>query len=436
MAFDEHGASDSCYGLYVTERRFKSLGKKKVDAAEAQVLAHSSYWPEQILDLIRYRATHKTSAAILVGGNSPTTNPSPYLAMGCYVWLGDGECYADDSASLLSPDNDLPRPIAVTPAVYPVDGYVDTQKEGKASRRSFVEISRGCKNRCSFCQYGWLKPYREAEYEHIAAVIERAETKHVRVFAADRFQHKDYMKIRTLLECQGSIDTGSDSSISFLLKHPEYLGMTRKIRTGIEGMSQRLRFSVNKKITDENILEVHELAVKQDIKCFDWYMIYGLPGETDEDAMCFIGLLKKLAPIMRGRTLAIHWNAFQPNACTPLQWASPAVRYDRRRLDTINTCRPGYTIMHKPLYTSPPKIAARVLLARSGAEHVNMLRSIAFKPSIANNVDLIEKEYRRISGFDLFGEWPKDKPFPWDKHVQYDAGLMWRNYEKNKKLCA
>ena len=430
LVFSEHGADTNCYGLQVVRERMGQLGKS-YDAVDPQITLHSSFWPEQLLDFLRWDARRPTRTPVLVGGNAPSTNPAPYLAAGCNVFLGDGECYSDDSSSLLAPGNTTPAPVAVVPEVVPVSGYVDEQKEGKSSRRYFCEISRGCRNRCAFCQYGWLKPYREAAAEHVEAALEFAQTKHVRVFAADRFQHSAYSRIRSKLDALGAVDTGSDASIRFLLKHPELLAQTRKIRTGIEGMSFRLRKRVGKPITDDDIVNVHGAAVAAGIKSFDWYMIYGLPTETDADADAFLDLLAKLETPLKGHTLAIHWNAFQPNACTPLQWAAPAVGYPAARLKRIGAARFSFKAMHVPLLTSDATVARRTLLTRAaGPETADMLKIMAFQPIAGRNVAAMASAYQKRVGVDPFGEWPGDKPFPWDQHVQYDKSRMRRWYDK------
>lgn len=430
LVFSEKGADINCYGLAIVKHRMQSLGKQ-YNQSNYEAILHSSYWPDQILDLLRWKALHKPSVPLLVGGNSPSTNPAPYLAMDCFVHLGDGELYHDDCEFVISPKNSEPHPIACTEHVYPFAGYVDEQKEGKTSRRYFCEISRGCRNKCLFCQYSWLKPYREAPVQDVYAALEYASTKHVRVFAADRFQHSGYKLIRRCLEQQGIVDTGSDVSLKFLNRNRSYLKYTRKIRTGIEGMSYRLRKMVGKNITDQEIVDAHSAAVEDNIRCFDWYMIYGLPTEGDDDAEEFVELLAKLEPAMKGRTLAIHWNAFQPNPCTPLQWAKPALKYPRKRLDRIHAARFAYTITHKPLYTKDSTLARRVLTIRAaGAETLDMLKVLAFRPSAANDVDALSAAYKKRMGVDLWDEWPADKEFPWDRHVQYNREKMRLLYDK------
>lgn len=413
--------------MAVVKERMQSLNWR-YEKTESNVLLHSSYWPEQILNLIRWMALYPSPRRLIVGGNSPTTNPCPYLALGAEVFLGDGELFDFDSPHLIRSQSDTPKTIGIAEKVFPISGYVDAQKEGKSSRRYFCEISRGCKNRCAFCQYGWIKPYREAPFEYIRAVIDATKSKSVRVFAADRFQHSQYPEIRKYLTQKKLKDTGSDLSIRFVAKHPEYLKLTTKFRTGIEGMSERLRIMVRKPITNAEIIRIHQLAFDAGIRCFDWYMIYGLPTENEDDTSEFLELLGSLEKVLKGHVLAIHWNAFQPNALTPFQWAAPAFPIPRARMECIDKSRYSFKIMHKPLLTSDSKIAMRTILSRAGLRSLDLLKALAFKPQLAQDVRGMRNRFRALEGFDPLVALDPGAELPWDRYVQYDKRRLEKIY--------
>lgn len=424
MAFDDTGAADSCYGLNIVRERMTQLGKRYEQ--DAPTVLHSSYWPEQIFDLIRWLATHP-GKSLLVGGNSPSTNPSLYHALRATVYHGDAEMYDDGCAHLSDGADETPEAtIAVVPRVAPISGYVDSQKEGRSSKRYFCEISRGCKNRCFYCQYGWLKPYREANITDIAEALRFASTKTVRIFAADRFQHKHYSLINSLCSCFGITDSGSDLSVRFARKHGELFQHTRKCRFGIDGLSERVRAAVGKPTTDDDIIGAMENARAAGIKSFDWYMIYGFPGETEDDIAAFHALVDRVGKTMPGGTLAIHWNAFQPNAMTPLQWEKPATAARlAERQKRVCAVRYGCKVMHKPPASSPLRVAIRTMLARASAAHLPVVRTIAYRPSAARSVEQLTQALRSL-GPDPLRSYDIGEPMPWDGVVSYQRDAMMR----------
>lgn len=419
LMFTEHGDDSSGYGLNIVKNRMMILGKR--ESPDAGTVLHSSFWPEQIFDLIKWRALNKCDQ-MLVGGNSPSTNPCLYHALGLETYHGDGECYADDSPSI--GDGTRKATIALSPTVAPISGYADAQKEGKSSKRYFCEISRGCKNRCYYCQYGWLKPYREADIVDIRAALSCASTKTVRIFAADRFQHTQYAAIKAACDEKKALDSGSDLSLRFAARHPELFQHTRKLRFGIDGLSERIRRAVGKAASNDLICDVMQKAVDAGIKCFDWYMIYGFPGENEEDAEDFDRLMIKLGAIMEGLTLAIHWNAFQPNAMTPLQWEAPAVAANLiARQKEITGKRYKVKLMHKPPYTNPATTTVRTMLARAAPSFLPIVKNLAFKPSLRKNMTDIRKACASVL-YDPCASFEIGQLMPWDDAVEYDRDIM------------
>jgi radical SAM superfamily enzyme YgiQ (UPF0313 family) len=415
--------SEACYGLVIAEKIVQGRGWRRDDINYETILT-SCYWPEQLYDLIRWRRKAQVKARIVIGGNTPTCNPAPFLPWVDACYLGDAEewdCRMESPHIVMSGGGvaDIARAKAIYPFIY---------EDNQRAARSFIEISRGCKNKCAFCQYGWLKPYREANIVDIKTMIEVAKTKSVRVFAADRYQHTCYGLIRTLLVNAGHNDTGSDVSLKFLLKHPEYLKITRKIRIGIEGMSEGLRRRVLKPLTDDEIVETHAMAVAANIKCFDWYMIYGLPWETDSDVDAFHVLLHRLGKVMQGRTLAIHFNAFQPNALTPMQWDAAAVDYPRQRwMRIIGERVPGLCLMYKPGTLTSNRVMAHRMVAVRGSEASKAIAyNIAYNPRFAKDADAIMREFEKAEGKALFDGLGVGSDMAHDRYVRYDRDRLAR----------
>lgn len=427
QTFSFSGKSENCYGLEVVKHGLQARGIKcdSYSAIDKKPVLVSLYWPEQLYNYLRWRySAANQGRTVLVGGNYATTSPNALMPYDTAVFMGDGELF---DGSLDNPyiAVNTPRAKAVSKHIAPT-AYFDAQ----SNYRSFCEISRGCKNKCMFCQYTWLKPYREASLTDIEIVCRKAKTKSIRVFAADRFAHTRYPAIRALLQSIGKNDTGSDVSMRLVFKNPEYLQYTNKVRVGIEGCSERLRKLVGKPFSDDNIAQFCKMVADAGIKTLDWYMIYGLPTETGDDRLQFIELLKKVDAVMpEGYALAIHWNAFTPNAQTPFQWAAPAqgpecypeltALFDNRDIT------PRMKVYHKPRLTSMWTITRRILAIRGDERLKNLIytfatKESAFKKKPREFFRLVERE----AGRDMFGEWPVDTPMPWDRHCIYRKDLM------------
>jgi radical SAM superfamily enzyme YgiQ (UPF0313 family) len=306
--------------------------------------------------------------------------------------------------------------------------YEDVQ----TTRRAFVEISRGCKNKCLFCQYGWLKEYREADIVDIEQAIKTCKTKTIRAFAADRFQHSKYQEIRKILDKKGKCDSGSDVSIRFLLDNPGYLKMTNKVRVGVEGLSQRLRRMILKPYSNEDIVRFCLAVADAGIKCLDWYMIYGLPTENESDVPEFLELMAELdARMPAGYVIAIHWNAFTPSAQTPFQWCAPAP-HRPAYMDRVFSWGGNSRIKFysKPKYTSVWTLKRRMLSLRSSPETAQLSFNFAMKESVFKKTPgLVDSLYKKASGVDLLGSWPTEKPLPWDDYCIYQRESMLKCYE-------
>jgi len=440
-SFSFSGESEMCYGLEIVKQVLKThnIDVLPMDFKTKKPVLVSLYWPEQIFDFIKWRYSNPAmkDKPVIIGGNYPTTSPSAVLPFADNVYMGDGELWDGslDSPYMASKKGARVRAFAATLIPAP---YEDTQY----NRRTFSEISRGCKNKCLFCQYGWLKPYREIDLVDIQQIIKKAKTKSIRVFAADRFQHRAYTRIRETLESLGKCDTGSDVSLKFVLKNPEYLKYTKKVRTGIEGMSERLRFMVGKKYTDNDIVNFCKLVVANGIKCLDFYMIYGLPTEGKEDALQFEQLIKRLdIELPEGYTIAIHWNAFTPSAQTPFQWCAPSAGgCDYMTEMFARNPNKRIKIYHKPKLTGRWTIMRRMLAIRSDESTKDLVYNFALKESqFKKNPNFLLSEYKKRTGIDLMGEWPEETPLPWDRYCTYkkDSMLklkkaMVKKYERTK----
>jgi hypothetical protein len=191
---------------------------------------------------------------------------------------------------------------------------------------------------------------------------------------------------------------------------------------------------VGKDYDDSEVIRFCTLVAAAGIKSLDWYMIYGLPTETEGDVDHFKNLLIDLNREMPlGYTVAIHWNAFTPSAQTPLQWARPATGDFPALREMLNHFHDNdrIKIYHKPKMTGFSTLLKRMLAIRATEATAKLVFNFANKMTqMLRNPEFILKEYKKSVGVDLMGNWPIDKPLPWDKFCIYDRDVMLKLYKK------
>ncbi|OWJ54694.1 B12-binding domain/radical SAM domain-containing protein [Pyrodictium delaneyi] len=204
-----------------------------------------------------------------------------------------------------------------------------------------IEIMRGCPYSCKFCQVPWLFKARvryrspgrvgEAVREYVAAGRRR-----IRFVAPIGFAYMARRPgepnpeaieelLRSVREAGGEPYLGSFPSEA----RPEYVtpdvleivrryAANRRISVGLQSGSNRLLDAVDRGHTVEEALEAVELIHRYGFQAVV-DLIFGLPGETEEDVEATIEIMYKLADM--GARLRLH--TFLPLPGTPLAKAKP-----------------------------------------------------------------------------------------------------------------
>ena len=204
--------------------------------------------------------------------------------------------------------------------------------------RLSIEIARGCKRGCRFCEAGFIhRPYRERSPEVIHGILNASlkQTGYEELSLLS-LSAVDYSSIGPLLSDLMDRYESKKVAVSFpSLRIESVVGhlaeeVKRVRKTGFtiapEAGSERLRRVINKEL-DENVLfqGVSDLFSKgwKNIKL---YFMIGLPTEKEEDLRGILDLSRKIASL--GTKQKIHPNinvsvsTFVPKPHTPFQWES------------------------------------------------------------------------------------------------------------------
>ena len=203
--------------------------------------------------------------------------------------------------------------------------------------RSFlIEVSRGCPHGCRFCSAGFIyRPPRFRSLDQLEETVARGArlTNRIGLVGA---AVSDLPAIEEL--CARFYDQNIRISFSSLRADrltPALISTLKqsKVKTATiapEVGSERMRRIINKRITENEILNAATLLVENGIPNLKLYFMVGLPGETGADIDAIIKLVKQIKhrflTSSRARkhigTITVSLNSFVPKPVTPFQWAA------------------------------------------------------------------------------------------------------------------
>jgi radical SAM family uncharacterized protein len=215
--------------------------------------------------------------------------------------------------------------------------------------RGVVEIARGCKNACRFCQAGFIyRPYRERSVENIKGLIRSIflNTGYTE-FTLSSLSATDHPGLGELIDYtlglsdteEGfkdalfSVSLPSQRISTFSVELASKLSKNRKsgLTFAPEAGSQRMRDVINKNVTEQDLYSTASAAIDSGYRLIKLYFMIGLPFETDEDLLDIARSISRVTAIARekkarGFSVNVTFSTFVPKPHTPFQWAVQAGR--------------------------------------------------------------------------------------------------------------
>jgi radical SAM family uncharacterized protein/radical SAM-linked protein len=199
-----------------------------------------------------------------------------------------------------------------------------------------VEIARGCKRGCRFCEAGFIhRPYRERSpevvHEILNASLKRTGYEELSLLSLSA---GDYSCIGPLLSDLMDRFEPKKVAISFpSLRIESVVGhlaeeVKRVRKTGFtiapEAGTERLRRVINKELDESIFFQSVSDLFSKGWKNIKLYFMMGLPTEKEEDLRGIIDLARKIASLGEKQKICPNINVsvstFVPKPHTPFQW--------------------------------------------------------------------------------------------------------------------
>lgn len=195
------------------------------------------------------------------------------------------------------------------------------------NNRSMIELTRGCKYKCKFCQYGWTSgKHKEKDIELVKNQIDYIKNNDINSINFLSCNIGSYSKIEELLDyciknkirlLNTDIRVDEYPQIAYLLNDLK----TRTLKVGLESFCEKTRKAIGKNITDEQVEIFIDTALQNNISNLHFYLIYGLPFEDDYNKWFdYIRYTRdKIKHIERKIRLEFSIMNFEPFPYTPLK---------------------------------------------------------------------------------------------------------------------
>ena len=417
-------------------------------------------------------ASQRTDNHPIVFGGGPvfTANPEPYADFFDVILLGDGENLIDNFINAFKEVRTANRQtklrhLAQVPGVYvpslyevtyldttegiksiqPIDAAIPSVVEKQTYRGNtlsastvvtekaaweniyMVEVVRSCPEMCRFCLASYLTlPFRTASLEDsLIPAIDRGltVTNRLGLLGASVTQHPEFEALLDHLNhpkydgVRLSLSSVRTNTVTVKLAEILTKRDSKSITIAVESGSDRLRKIVNKKLTNDEIIQAAINAKAGGLKGIKLYGMAGIPGEKMDDLEETVAMMRAVKKAAPGLRLTFGCSTFVPKSHTPFQWfgvnkdAEKRLKFLDKELRKLGLeFRPesyNWSVIQGLLSKGDRRLSKLLELVRHYGDTLGSYRR-AFKELRGQLPEM---------DFYVFQEWELDRVLPWS-HLQ------------------
>lgn len=447
--------------------------------SQPELLGFSLSWELDYVNVLRLleslevpiRGKKRSSAHPLVFGGGPvlTANPEPFADFFDVILLGDGELllgnFIEAYQQVRSADRQTQlRHLAQVPGIYVPSLYEVTYREGggvesvqpigadipalvdkqtyrgntlsastvvtpKAAWENIymVEVVRSCPEMCRFCLASYLTlPFRTASVESsLIPAIERGlqVTDRLGLLGASVTQHPEFEALLDYLDrpefdqVRLSLSSVRTNTVTEKLAKSLVRHDSKSITIAVESGSDRLRQIINKKLSNDEIIQAAIHAKAGGLAGLKLYGMAGVPGEVPEDLEQTVEMLRQIKRAAPGLRLTFGCSTFVPKAHTPFQWFGVDRQAEKRLQFLQKQLRPqgidfrpesyNWSVIQALISRGDRRLSPLLELTRHYGDSLGSYRR-AFKELRGQLPDL---------EFYVHDQWTPGEPLPWS-HLQ------------------
>ncbi len=358
----------------------------------------------------------------IIMGGPVVVNPAPLSSIIDAFFIGDGEIFFDEMKNY-GVEQVIERSEhvwkkgkeKVKVALCKLLGDRHPAESG-SDEEFFLEVQRGCRNKCKFCLIGWTRgTCRYRTLDNVKLIMSRVPKNRYRkimLVGSDIFSHPELPEIYRYLRSR-KFDVATPSfHVRDVLEFRDFLKEVKpRILTIAPETTERLRNLVGKNFSDDDVLQAVKMAKKNGVRTVKLYFMVGIPYEREEDIRDVVKLVKDCTSI-KGIYIKCTFSIFVPKPHTPFQFApvDEIESLSRKNMTIARSLRKMGVMVHLTnpkrahlqaiLSIGDEKIGELLLKAHKYGMNYSAWKKVASKEGIVLDSYLEEKDLSHRFGFE------------------------------------